>query len=204
MRTLQQPPDSPTKPPGLLLSTADGRQFRFTQTFSVGRSADCDVCIDDSHVSRKHVSVEFDRGRWRARDLQSSNGIFVNNQRVQSMPIDKPLTLRLGGVDGPMLALQPEGRCGGNDACTSRGRPDEGARELCGRYFSAKSANQPAGQRTLLIRKAFENVQRKQKRRFVWILAIMTVVAVPSRATRTTAIDRCASNRRSPKSCSTR
>ena len=163
---------------GLLLRTADGRQFRFTQTFSVGRSADCDVCIDDSHVSRKHISVEFDRGLWCVRDLQSSNGIFVNNKRVQTVQVDKPLTVRLGGADGPVLVLQPEGAA----AQTVRAPVAAGQTKVLAnyvdRYFSAKDTNEPVGKRTQLIRKAFENVQRKQKRRFVWILATMTVVAV--------------------------
>jgi membrane-bound lytic murein transglycosylase D len=164
--------------PGLLLRTADGRQFRFTQPFSVGRSADCDVCIEDFHISRKHISVEFDRGRWCVRDLQSSNGIFVNNQRVQSVHVDKALTVRLGGADGPELVLQPEGAA----AQTVRAPVAAGQTRMVAnyveRYFSAKDTNEPVGKRTQLIRKAFENVQRKQKRRFVWILAFMTVVAV--------------------------
>ena len=126
---------------GLLLRTADGRQFRFTQTFSVGRSADCDVCIDDSHVSREHLSVELDRGRWRARDLQSSNGIFVNNQRVQSVPIDKPLTASTGRRRRACAGAAAGRRCGGNDARTSpeRARPKMLANYV-DRLFSARRA----------------------------------------------------------------
>jgi len=177
MRT-PQPLNSRTDVPALLVRTADGHQFRFTQPFTVGRSADCDVCIDDSHVSRKHISVEPARGRWTVRDLQSSNGIFVNNQRVESAQIDKPITLRLGGTDGPLLMLQPEAAV----AATVRAQGAAGQTKLLAnyvdRYFSAKDANEPAGKRTQLIRKAFENVQRKQKRRFGSIVAIMAVLAI--------------------------
>ena len=164
--------------PALLLRTGDSRQFRFTQPFTVGRSADCDVCIDDSHISRRHISVEFSRGRWCARDLQSSNGIFVNNRRVESVQIDKALTLRVGGADGPVLVLQPETPA----PATARAQAPAGQTKVLAnyveRYFSAKGASEPAGKRTLLIRKAFENVQRRQKRRFGWIVAAMSVVAI--------------------------
>jgi pSer/pThr/pTyr-binding forkhead associated (FHA) protein len=178
MRTLRQPPNSHTETPALLLSTADGRRFRFDQPFTVGRSGDCDVCIEDSHVSRRHISVAFERGRWCARDLQSSNGMFVNNGRVETAQIDKVLTLRLGGTDGPVLILQPETAV----AATVRAPRAAGETKMLAnyadRYFSAKATNEPVGQRTLLIRKAFEKVQKKQKRKYGWIVAIMAVAAI--------------------------
>ena len=164
---------------GLLLRTADGRQFRFTQTFSVGRSADCDVCIDDSHVSRKHVSVEFDRGHWCVRDLQSSNGIFVNNKRVQTVQIDKPLTVRLGGADGP-CAGAAAGRSCGSKRCAHQSRP---ARRRCLRImWTGTSARKAPMSRLDRERCSFGRRSRtcKGSRSAVscWILATMTVVAV--------------------------
>ena len=97
---------------------------------------------------------------------------------MQTVQIDKPLTLRLGGVDGPVLVLQPETAA----AATARASVPVGQTRVLAnyvdRYFSAKGTDGPVGQRTQLIRKAFENVQRKQKRRFGWIVAVMTVLAV--------------------------
>ena len=184
MRTLQQPPHSPTEPPGLLLSAADGRQFRFTKPFTVGRSADCDVCIDDSHVSRRHISVAFERGRWCVRDLQSSNGIFVDNKRVETAQIDKVLTLRLGGADGPVLVLQPETAVAATVRAPSRPARRRWLRTMPTGTSARKARTSRSDKRTLLIRKAFEKVQRKQKRRYGWIVATMTVVAVAARGLR--------------------
>ena len=50
--------DSASAPP-LHVRTADGRRFQFTQAFHVGRGDDCEVQIDDAHISRKHVLVSF-------------------------------------------------------------------------------------------------------------------------------------------------
>jgi membrane-bound lytic murein transglycosylase D len=177
MRTLRQTPPSRTDAPStLLVRTADGRQFRFSQSFFVGRSGDCDVCIDDSHVSRKHLSVTLERGRWYARDLRSSNGMFVDDRRLEAAQIDKVVTLRLGGTDGPVIVLQPEfiGAVRG-----ARGTGDTKVlASYAERYFSAKGTNDPAGKRTLLIRKAFENVQRRERRRYVWIVATVSIAAI--------------------------
>src|SRR5262249_40147712 len=41
--------------PTLLVRTHDGHEFRFSRPFHVGRSADCDIQIEDPHVSRVHL-----------------------------------------------------------------------------------------------------------------------------------------------------
>ena len=63
------------------------RVFTFSQAFRIGRTEECEVCIKNEHVSRKHVEVVFENGSWLIRDLQSANGIFVDNERVQSVPL---------------------------------------------------------------------------------------------------------------------
>ena len=64
--------------------------------------------VDDGHVSRKHVPVSFSDGRWHIRDLHSSNGVFVNGERVETATIDgSPMTLRLG-AEGPVLMIEAE------------------------------------------------------------------------------------------------
>src|ERR1700748_1734781 len=82
------------------------RTSLFSQPFQVGRADDCAVKIDDAHVSRRHIEVTCSGGRWSVRDLNSSNGIYVNEQRVPTAAIDRRLQLRLGGADGPLLTLE--------------------------------------------------------------------------------------------------
>jgi VWFA-related protein len=53
--------------------------------FTLGR-VDCDLTIADPNVSRRHAQLTFDAGRraFFITDLNSSNGTFMNNQRLPS------------------------------------------------------------------------------------------------------------------------
>ena len=95
--------------PILSVRTEDGRAFRFSSSFHIGREHDCAVRIDDGHVSRKHVMVSFEDGHWQLRDQRSGNGVFVNGRRVEAASVDKTLTIRLG-ADGPSLVMEVEAR----------------------------------------------------------------------------------------------
>jgi len=50
----------------------------------IGRSASCDVHIEDpeASISRKHVEVKYDMGRWVITDLGSRNGTELNGNRI--------------------------------------------------------------------------------------------------------------------------
>ncbi len=58
---------------------------------TLGRSAENDVSIPDGTISRHHARLSFKKGHWLLEDLGSSNGSFVNGQRVTS-----PKTLNHG------------------------------------------------------------------------------------------------------------
>src|SRR3954467_13071777 len=91
--------------PPLSVHTEDGRSFRFTRPFSIGREQQCEVRIDDPLVSRKHVIVSFGNGRWRLRDQRSGNGVFVDGVRVETASIESALTIQLG-IEGPQITME--------------------------------------------------------------------------------------------------
>ncbi|MEM7810800.1 MAG: FHA domain-containing protein [Planctomycetota bacterium] len=48
----------------------------------VGRRPDCDVALTFPNVSSRHCELAFEDGYWRVRDLGSSNGTKVDEERV--------------------------------------------------------------------------------------------------------------------------
>lgn len=82
-----------------LLSVAQGNKdvpvsgFPFT----IGRSRQCDLSLDETTVSRVHAQLELaDDGGIVLRDLQSANGTYVNEHPVISMRLGPEESLRLG------------------------------------------------------------------------------------------------------------
>jgi EAL domain-containing protein (putative c-di-GMP-specific phosphodiesterase class I) len=50
--------------------------------FTIGRNESCDYQILSSRVSREHAEILREGGALRVRDLKSTNGTFVNGQRI--------------------------------------------------------------------------------------------------------------------------
>jgi membrane-bound lytic murein transglycosylase D len=175
-------PSSPV--PELHVCTPDGRVFRFVKTFCVGREHDCDLRLDDPKVSRKHLEVSFHDGRWHVRDLQSANGAFVGARRVQAVAVEGALTVSLG-IDGPSLQFELDPKAQPKPApapaaatVQSGGGETRLLAEYEERYFGSGALEEGSSGRTMMIRKAFEKVQRKQKRQYLWAIGAMTLVVL--------------------------
>jgi len=54
----------------------------------VGRQEDCDLRIPLSEISRRHAQLIIQEGAVTLRDLGSSNGTYVNNQRVTEQDLN--------------------------------------------------------------------------------------------------------------------
>ncbi len=50
--------------------------------YVIGRASDCDIPIKGSHLSRRHTEVALLGGSLRIRDLNSTNGTFVNEKPI--------------------------------------------------------------------------------------------------------------------------
>ncbi|NND59985.1 MAG: FHA domain-containing protein [Gammaproteobacteria bacterium] len=63
---------------------ADGedRNGRFIETVLIGRDACNDISIADPRVSRLHMMLWNEPDGWYARDLNSSNGSFIDGKRL--------------------------------------------------------------------------------------------------------------------------
>ena len=55
-----------------------------SSTVNIGRRPDSDIVLVDDMVSGSHVELRFADGQWLIKDLRSTNGVFVNESRVQT------------------------------------------------------------------------------------------------------------------------
>ena len=56
----------------------------------IGRDASNSVAINDAEISRKHSRLSFQGGKYVLEDLGSTNGTFVNGQRLAGPVVLKP------------------------------------------------------------------------------------------------------------------
>ena len=66
---------------------APGKSYNlnFNESAIIGRSSSCDLSIDDSEVSSKHVEISFERGILAIKDLGSMNGTLINGVPIYSV-----------------------------------------------------------------------------------------------------------------------
>jgi hypothetical protein len=167
----------------LIVRLPDGTSLRFSRTFYVGRERGCEVELSDPQVSRRHAEVSETAGRWTIRDLRSSNGLFVNGRRVESAAIANGLTVTFG-TDGPTITIEQERAApaapptfDSADHTSLGDDADEALEGYAQRYFESDD-DEPAGSRTVMIRKAYQKLQQRQKRTQRLIIAGAALLAV--------------------------
>jgi hypothetical protein len=80
----------------VLQGKASGQIFPITKSRStIGRSG-TDIMLDDAECSRKHAVVEIQGARVTVTDLGSTNGTFVDGQRIDRQELDKHSEFRIG------------------------------------------------------------------------------------------------------------
>jgi ABC transport system ATP-binding/permease protein len=120
--------DMASEPSRLIIKTGPnpGKAFDLTkEVMSIGREASNDIAIPDTEISRNHARISRKGGAYVLEDLGSTNGTFVNKQRLIA-----PRAL----VPGDVIGL------GTNVVVTLEG-PGAGATAV------ASTAYQPAGAR---------------------------------------------------------
>jgi len=65
-------------------------------TVVLGRSRDCEVRLPDSDTSRRHAKIVCEDGRFVIHDLASTNGTFVNGDRIEARELAPGDRIRIG------------------------------------------------------------------------------------------------------------
>jgi pSer/pThr/pTyr-binding forkhead associated (FHA) protein len=82
---------APPKPP---LRLDPGREV------VMGRSRSCELTLDAGQASRRHAAVRFADGRFRVRDLGSTNGTFLNGESLKAERALRPGDrIEIGGTN---------------------------------------------------------------------------------------------------------
>jgi hypothetical protein len=84
------------QPPALEIEV---RLPRTAGAVTVGRSRDCDVVVGEETVSRFHMELRHaEDDTWTVRDLDSTNGTWLNGDRVMEARVCRGDVLLLGGL----------------------------------------------------------------------------------------------------------
>ncbi len=99
--------------PKLVFVSDQGQQeYQLSDYNTIGRFPDNTIQLLDKLMSKHHAMVVFDQGHWLLRDLGSSNGSFVNEQRVESANLSDGDVITVGGTHftfvHPLSQAQPQ------------------------------------------------------------------------------------------------
>ncbi len=68
------------------------------EPMTIGRAPDNTVCFKDPSVSSHHARIDFYQGKYFLSDLQSSNGTYVNNARIEQAQLNHQDLIALGST----------------------------------------------------------------------------------------------------------
>lgn len=75
------------------------------RVFTIGRTLDNDLTIDDEQVSRHHAEVVFDGRGYTYHDKSSRGGSFIRQRRISERLLRDGDAIRLGAADGTTLTF---------------------------------------------------------------------------------------------------
>ncbi|MGW1871429.1 FHA domain-containing protein [Streptomyces mauvecolor] len=77
-----------------------------SRSYTLGRDPQGDLVVDDARVSWRHATISWGGRSWVIEDHGSTNGTYVQGQRIHQMEIGPGSSVHLGNAtDGPRLNL---------------------------------------------------------------------------------------------------
>ncbi|MEU8793113.1 FHA domain-containing protein [Streptomyces sp. NPDC048643] len=77
-----------------------------SRSYALGRDPQGDIVVDDARVSWRHATISWNGRSWVIDDHGSTNGTFVQGQRVHQTEVGPGSAVHLGnGTDGPRVSL---------------------------------------------------------------------------------------------------
>jgi Nif-specific regulatory protein len=84
--------------PTLILQNGSGKghNLPLAELTTIGRDASCTITFNDNRVSRHHCQIWKEGENYKIKDLNSKNGIYVNNLRVTETTLSHGDTIQIG------------------------------------------------------------------------------------------------------------
>jgi pSer/pThr/pTyr-binding forkhead associated (FHA) protein len=85
-----------TLPPGSSTLVVQGtgdrrpRTVKLAASMTVGRAPECEIRLDDTYASQQHARLFAKNEHWFVEDLGSTNGTFVNDQKLAAPAMLQP------------------------------------------------------------------------------------------------------------------
>src|SRR5512145_1205501 len=76
-----------------------------SQSYLIGAAPDCEIRLGQAEVSAHHARLTLAGGAWLLEDLHSTNGVFVNGQRITTCHVDMNSQIVLGGYPTTLAQL---------------------------------------------------------------------------------------------------
>lgn len=177
-------------PAVLRITLDDGTTFKFTQRFTIGRHSECAICIKSSVVSRRHAEALWDSGQWWIQDLQSANGVFIDGQRIERAALFGSGRIQLGAegstlffdvetpVAAPPVYSPPAHPPQAETASTTPSSGDQPSLDHYKDHYFGKTLDQGAGEHTMMVRRAYSEVQKKQRITYGIIIGFVVLLLI--------------------------
>lgn len=75
---------------------------------SIGRGKECDVVLEDKKASKKNSIISRQGAKLKIKDLSSSNGTFVNGEKVEEMELSGDDLIKIGNTEFRLRLLSNE------------------------------------------------------------------------------------------------
>ncbi len=89
-----------------LINRIDSLPYKMLEHYSIdkqltlGRANDNNIYLKDPFVSKKHLKITEDEGDYYLEDLNSANGTFLNDERIQDVvKLDSGDVIKVGNVE---------------------------------------------------------------------------------------------------------
>ncbi len=74
------------------------RSFPIFHNLTIGRGTSNTIVLDHPHVSRYHAQINYRDGKYHIKDLNSTNGVYVDGIKIDNYaPLNRGANIKLGG-----------------------------------------------------------------------------------------------------------